>query len=166
MQKFNACICVIRFNLPLQIREVDPTSAPPSSPVPFEKENDSLNAIIEREEDESFSDDTDAESQKNTGRKYFAHLTRHPLVTPKERFSSEPALPTYETDWSKKMSSSKPHSYVCTGILLNSQSIQALRIYDGEDNAYWKMYFKSLTSELCGYPDLFSVSAAIKFPPA
>lgn len=95
-----------------------------------------MNAIIEREEDESFSDNTDAESQKNTGKKSFAHLTRHPLVTPKERSSSEPALPTYEADWSKNISSSKPRSYVCTGILFNSQSIEALRIYDGEENAY------------------------------
>ena len=114
--KFSTFNRVIRFNLLLQIRgEDDTTSAPPSSPVLSEKEDVSLNAISEGEEDEYFSDDTDEESQKETKSKSFSHPLRHRLVTTKERSSSEPALPT-DIDWGTRKTkvettTRKPRSY-------------------------------------------------------
>ena len=120
--KFNICVGVICFNLLLQIRE-DATSAPPSSPVLSEKEGGCLNAISEGEEDEDFSGDSNDESQEEIKSKSFTRPARHRLVTPKERCSSEPALPTY-MDWEPKKTkvkrtTSKPRFYA--HVLLNRQ---------------------------------------------
>ena len=94
-----------------------------------------MNAIAEQEEDEYFSDDTDAaESLEEIKSISFTYPSRHRLVTPEERSNSEPALPTYYKDWSKQMTSSKPRFYA--DIRMDSQSIETLRIYNGEENAY------------------------------
>ena len=124
--KFNRCIRVICFNLLLQIRDDDSISAPPSSPVLSEKEECSLNAISEEEEDEYFSGDTDDESQEEVKSKSFSHPARQRLFTPKERCNSEPALPTY-LDWEPKKikvkrTTGKRHFYA--PVLLDSRSTE------------------------------------------
>ena len=84
-----------------------------------------MNAISEGEEDENFSGDTDDESQEEIKSKSFTHPARHRLVTPKERCSSEPALPTYmawEPEKAEVKTTSKPRFYA--HVLFDSQSIE------------------------------------------